>query len=296
MYTLIHKLIFGIIINTCFTVFELCMGYYAGSLSLVSDACHNFTDVVSLCLTLTAHKLAKKKPTTIKSYGYGKATILVSLVNGCILLVLACSIFYGAYHRLSMKEPIEGALVMGIGFLGIVINGGIALLFLKEQHDLVVRSAFLNMIFDALASAGALSAGLFILCTGYTAADTFVSIGLGCLLVISSFRLTREALHLLLEGTPSSVDPLKVATTIKIHPAVCTIDNLHVWALSSTETALTCHIMVSTTDVKESTALIKELKRMLKNEYLINHTTIQVELHPCSSLCTENITSSKTLQ
>lgn len=293
MYTthnLSYKLLLGIVVNLLFTIVEFGIGILSGSLSLISDASHNFTDVLSLCVTLFAYKIAQKRPSFSKTYGYGKVTLLGALINGLILFTLACSLFYEAYQRFYQPQVVEGGTVIILGFLGILVNGGIALLFLKERKNLIIHSAFLNMLFDALASAGAFFAGLIILLTGYTMIDTLMSIGIGILLVLSSYRVLKEAIHLLLEGIPSYVDPHKIMCAIKDTPCVIGFDDFHLWALSSDETALSCHVILNTTDLPTSVAIVQNIKQKLKKECKISHATIEIELQLCS-LCPKELNS-----
>lgn len=155
------KLKLGLVLNTGFTVFEFIVGTLSGSLALVSDAAHNLTDSLSLVISFFANKIAKRPADLNRTYGYGRATIIGASLNASILLLLAIYIFYEAYQRIRQPEPVEGQLVMIVAFVGIVINSSVAALFLRDRNDLNIRSAFLSMAFDALASVGA--QGYFIL-------------------------------------------------------------------------------------------------------------------------------------
>lgn len=272
-----RKLLIGITLNSCFTLFEFLMGYLSGSLSLISDASHNLADVLSLCITLFAYKVAQKKPSEYKTYGYGKITILGALFNGLILIFLAGSLFYESYERLWHPHAIEGNLVMIVGFLGILVNGSIALLFLKERYDLAMRGAFLNMIFDTLASAGAVCSGLVIALTGYMAIDTLMSGIIGTLLVISSYGLLKEAFHLLLGGTPQHINTQKITSLIKETAAVVTVSDLHIWALSSEYTALSCSLTLECNNLYTCAKIVKELKTKIIEQHRIHHITIEVQ-------------------
>ncbi len=272
-----RKLLIGIALNSGFTLFEFLMGYFSGSLSLISDASHNLADVLSLCITLFAYKVAQRKPSAYKTYGYGKITIFSALLNGLILIVLAGSLFYEAYERFWQPHTIEGNLVVVVGLLGILVNGSIALLFLNERHDLAIQSAFLNMLFDTLASAGAVCAGLIIALTGYMAIDTLMSGLIGTLLIISSYGLLKEAFHLLLGGTPRHINTQKITSLIKETTAVVAVNDLHIWALSSEYTALSCSLTLECHNLFTCAQIIKELKAKIGEQHNIHHITIEVQ-------------------
>ena len=268
----------GLLLNTGFTVFEFIIGFFAGSLALVSDASHNLTDSVSLLISYLATKVAKRQANFEKTYGYGRATILAAFLNSVILLVLAFYIFHEAYLRILSPEPVEGKLVMVVAFVGILINGGIAYLFSKNKNDLNVRSAFMSMALDAIASVGALLAGLLITITGKTVIDPLISIFIGLMLLYSGWTVIKDALHVLLDGVPEGVDVQKVKHTIVGFPGVKGVDDLHVWALSTQETALSCHIILGECSLKESIELISKVKELLHNKFDIHHATIETEL------------------
>ena len=154
-----RKLQLGVVLNTGFTIFEFIIGFLSGSLALISDASHNLTDSLALVVAFFANKIAERPANLQKTYGYGRASILAALLNALILIALAAYIFYGAYQRFQEPEPVEGGLVMVVAFVGILINAGVAFLFSKDCEDLAIRSAFLSMAMDALASVGALLAG-----------------------------------------------------------------------------------------------------------------------------------------
>ncbi len=268
----------GLALNTGFTVFEFLLGFWAGSLALVSDAAHNLTDSLSLLISFTATKIAKKQANAEKTYGYGRATILAAMINSVILLGLAVYIFYEAYQRILHPEPVEGSLVMLVAFVGILINGGIALLFFKNKNDLNVRSAFLNMALDALASVGALLAGLVIYLTGWNFADPLVSIVIGCMLIYSGWSVIQDALHILLDGVPEGINIQDVKKAMLQAPGVKGVDDLHVWALSSKEAALSAHVIIEKCTLEKSIQVISALKEELHKKFDIDHATLETEL------------------
>lgn len=276
-----HKLKLGILINAVFTCFEFFAGFFSGSLALMADAAQNLTDVLSLSISFVAFNFAKKDPTLKKTYGYGRATILAALLNGCILLMLSFLIFYKAYQRFGDPEPIEGGIVMLIGFLGIVVNAGVASLFLNHRDDLNIQSAFINMLYDALASAGALIAGLIIYLTKTSIADPLISMCIGTLLLFSAFRIINDALHILFEGVPKHIDISLVSREIKNITGVLEINQLHVWAISSPHIALSCQIIIDIKDLMRSPEIVKNIKKRLLTVFNIQDSTIEVDLSEC---------------
>lgn len=277
-----NKLKLGLVLNTGFTIFEFAIGIVSGSLALVSDAGHNLTDSLSLLIAFLANKIAKREANIDHSYGYGRATILAALLNGMILFLLALYIFYESFNRLRNPAPVEGGLVMLVAFVGILINGGIALLFKKaSKNDLNIRGAYVNMFYDMLASVGALLAGFLILVTKLTVFDSLISIFIGLLLVKSSWGVVRAAMHVLLEGVPEGTDTGKVKDTILNTPSVKNVDDLHIWAISSHNAALSCHILIEDCNLEESTKIVREIKQELREKFHIEHATIETELIEC---------------
>ena len=276
-----NKLKLGLVLNTGFTIFEFVIGFFSGSLALISDAGHNLTDSLSILITFFANKIAKRQANVGHTYGYGRATILAALINGLILLSLALYIFYEAYQRMQNPQPVEGGVVMLVAFVGILINTSIALLFRNNKSDLNIRSAYTNMLFDALASVGALVAGLLIIVTKQVFFDSLISIVIGILLIRSSWSVVKAAMRILLEGVPEGIDIDKVKETILKTSSVKNVDDLHIWALSSQNAAMSCHIVIEDCDVKESTEIIKQIKETLYQRFNIHHATIEAELVEC---------------
>jgi cobalt-zinc-cadmium efflux system protein len=268
----------GLVMNTGFTIFEFILGFFAGSLALISDSAHNLTDSLSLLITFTATKIAKRQANDDKTYGYGRATILAALINSVMLLGLSVYIFYEAYQRILNPEPVEGKLVMIVAFVGILINGGIAYLFFKNKNDLNVRSAFLNMALDALASVGALIAGLIIFLTNKTIFDPIISIIIGLMLLYSGWSVIKDALHVLLDGVPEGIDVQKVKQAMLAIEGVKGLDDLHIWALSTKEAALSAHLIIKDCSLEESLKIKDQVKEMLHKKFDVDHATIETEL------------------
>ncbi len=280
--TLNSKLKFGILLNTAFTVIQFSVGIISGSLAVLSDAGHNLTDSLSLVISFFAQKMSARKSTPDKTYGYGRATIISALINSVILISLAIYIFYEAYTRITHPQTVSGSLIAIVSLIGILINGGIALMFRNNTKDLNMRSAFLSMAFDTLASVGALIAGIIIYFTHFFIIDALVSIIIGLMLLFSAWGVLKDALHILFEGTPRGIDFEKVKKDIfDTFPEITNVDDLHIWSISSNKTALSCHITVEKTAMLKSVEMVKEVKKILHYRFDIEHSTIEIELGPC---------------
>lgn len=275
------KFIIGFVLNTGFTIFEFIIGIMAGSLALISDASHNLTDSLSIVIAFGGERVSKRQANDSKSYGFGRVSIITALINGLLLFGVAAYIFYEAYLRILNPEPVKGGLVAIVALVGIFINGAVALLFYKDKDDLNVRSTYLNMAFDTLSSVGALIAGLIILFTGNSLADPIIGILIGCMLVYSAYGVVRDALHILLEGTPKDIDTKEVQKLIEEFDHVKAVDDLHIWSISSGYLALSCHIVIDEANASVSIKQVKKIKEALLKKYKIQHATIETELEHC---------------
>ena len=276
------KLKFGILLNTLFTIVQFTTGIISGSLAVISDAGHNLTDSLSLVISFYAQKISNRKSNPDKTFGYGRATIISALINSIILIALAIYIFYEAYTRFQHPQEVSGVLIAIISFFGVLINGGIALMFRNNTDDLNMRSAFLSMAFDTLASVGALIAGIVIYFTHFYVIDTIVSIIIGLMLLFSAWGVLKDALHILFEGTPRGLNFEKVKKDIfDAFPEITNVDDLHIWSISSNKTALSCHITVEKSDIQKSVEMVKEVKKILHDRFEIEHSIIEIELNAC---------------
>ncbi|MEI2696217.1 MAG: cation diffusion facilitator family transporter [Saprospiraceae bacterium] len=277
------KLKLGILLNTAFTIIQFAIGFISGSLAIISDAGHNLTDSLSLVISFFAQKISDRKSTPDKTFGYGRATIISALINSVILIALAIYIFYEAYTRFQHPQEVSGSLIALVSFIGILVNGGIALMFRNSTKDLNMRSAFLSMAFDTLASVGALVAGIIIYFTHFFIIDVIVSIIIGLMLLLSAWGVLKDALHILFEGTPRGLDFEKIKKDIfDAFPEITNVDDLHIWSISSNKTALSCHITIENSDINKSVEIVKEVKKILHDRFEIEHSTIEIELDPCN--------------
>jgi len=274
-----NAFIIGIILNFLFVICETIVGLSIHSLSLLSDAGHNLADVASLALSLLAFRLAKMKSNEIYTYGYKKTTVLVALVNAAILLLSIGAIGYEALHRILAPEPLPGKTISIVAGIGIVINGVTALLFLRnKENDLNIKSAFLHLLADAIVSAGLVIAGILIFYTGYYWLDPVLSIVIAAVILISTWRLLRDSLRLSLDAVPEGINLRHVQSAVQKITGVKDFHHIHIWALSTTENALTAHVVVAKdTDMNQ----LEKIKHEIKRELLhlnIQHATLEIEM------------------
>jgi cobalt-zinc-cadmium efflux system protein len=265
----------GILLNAAFVVTEVVYGVRSHSLALVADAAHNFGDVLSLLLAWWAAWLAGRRATERRTYGYRRAGILAALVNGGLLLVAVGGILWEALRRFANPEPAQGMTMIVVAAIGTFINLGSALLFLRGNHkDLNVRGAYLHLLADAGVSLGVVVAGLAILGTGWLWLDPAVSLVVGLIVLIGTWPLFRSALDLSLDAVPGHIDLAEVRACLLESPKVCDLHHLHVWAIGTTSTALSVHLVVAP---NADQGLVHGLARALRDRFDIDHATIQLE-------------------
>jgi cobalt-zinc-cadmium efflux system protein len=266
----------GILLNVGFLLVEIFYGLRSHSLSLLADAAHNFGDVLSLALAWLAAWLVGRQATARRTYGYRRAGILAALVNGVLLLAATGGILWEALRRLSHPEPAQGMTMMVVAALGVGINAGSALFFLKGSHgDLNVRGAYLHLLADAGVSLGVVVAGAGILLTGWNWLDPAISLLVGGVVLVGAWPLFRTALDLTLDAVPDHVDPDAVRSFLLAAPGVQDLHHLHVWALSTSSTALTVHLVLAAGT--DALSLVPELAREVEHRFRIDHATLQVE-------------------
>jgi len=276
--------VIGIILNFAFVLIEAIIGLAIHSLSLLSDAGHNLADVASLAMALIAFRLMKVKPNEKYTYGYKKTTILLALLNASILLISLGAIGYEAIHRLMSPEPLPGKTISIVAAIGIVINGVTALLFLRgKDSDLNIKSAFLHLLSDAIVSAALVVGGIIIYFTGMYWIDAALSILVALVILFSTWQLLKDSLRLSLDGVPEGIEISKIKKVIDGIKGVKDFHHIHIWAISTTENALTAHLVV---DRNSSMDFLEQLKHTIKHELLhqnIQHATLEIELedNPC---------------
>jgi cobalt-zinc-cadmium efflux system protein len=265
----------GITLNLAFVVVEAVYGFLAGSMALIADAGHNLSDVLGLVVAWAGAKMATRSPSRRFTYGLKKASILAALINALLLLVAIGAIAAEAVRRLFYPSLPDGETVMAVAAAGIVVNGATALLFARgREHDINIRGAFLHMSADAAVSAAVVVAGFLILSTGQQWIDPVMSLAIAGVIFWSSFSLLKESVWMSLAGVPAGIELDDVEAELASLDGVIAVHDLHVWPLSTTETALTAHLVAPEA---ESDLLLRHARALLRTRFRIAHSTIQVE-------------------
>jgi cobalt-zinc-cadmium efflux system protein len=273
----------GIGLNFGFVVIEAAYGLLSHSIALLADAGHNSSDILSLVLAWGASLLSRQQPTHRYTYGFRGSSILISLLNAVLLLLTLGAIAWEAVQRFAYPQPIAGTTVIGVAVIGIVINTLTALLFLSGRHqDLNIRGAFLHMAADAGVSAGVVLAGLAIVITGWQWVDPIVSLLIVVVVVVGTWQLLTDSVNLALDAVPTGIEPLAVRTFLTERQGVAEVHDLHIWAMSTTETALTAHLVMP--EGHPGDDFLHHLSHELHHHFGVKHPTIQIELgnSPCS--------------
>ena len=275
----------GIGLNLAFVGAETVFGFLVNSLALLADAAHNLSDVAGLVLAWGAAWLAQRIPTARRTYGFRRASILAAVANATLLMVAVGGILVESLQRLRDPEPVPGATVMWVAALGIVINGATAMMFMRgREHDLNIRGAFLHLAGDAAVSLGVVIAALIAQRTGWRWLDPATGIAISLVILYSAWGLGRDSFNLAFDATPEGIDPAAVRAYLAGLPGVIDVHDLHIWAMSTTETALTAHLVRPGTGLDD--ALIAHTCVELRERFAIHHTTLQLEAgdpaHPCS--------------
>jgi cobalt-zinc-cadmium efflux system protein len=269
--------VIGIALNLGFVAIEGTYGFLSNSLALLSDAGHNLSDVLGLSLAWFATWLAKRRPSPQFTYGLRSSSILAAVVNAVILLVAVSGIIWEAIVRLGSPSPINSTTVMAVAGAGIVVNGVTAALFASgRKSDLNIRGAFLHMVADTLISAGVVVAGFVMLKTGLTWIDPVVSIVIGLIIIWGTWGLLKDSIFMALAGVPGGIHTASVESFLLEQVEVSRVHDLHIWALSTSQTALTAHL-VCANEKTPSDRFIFDLSRKLNDIFKIGHVTIQIE-------------------
>ena len=272
----------SLFVTAAYIVLLVVAGVRAHSLALLSEAGHNLADFVALLLSLVAVYLHSRPPNATHTYGYHRAGVLAALVNSATLVILSFLIFYEAFRRFQQPRPVHAETMMWVAAAGVLMNGVIALMLFRTDRDVNIRSALLHEIGDTLSTAAVIAGGWAILITGQTWIDSALSIGIGALILWSSFGILRETLNILLEGTPRGVKLSKVEAAIREVGGVNDVHDLHVWSIGSETAALSCHISIADIPPSASERILRDVKERLHHDFHIDHTTIQFEHIRCA--------------
>ncbi|MFN4203008.1 MAG: cation diffusion facilitator family transporter [Tabrizicola sp.] len=266
-------------LNVGYVIIEGAAGFVTGSLALLADAAHNLTDIAGLLIAWGAAVLAKRAGTHAHTWGLGRATIMAAMLNAIAIIVGVGAVIWEAAHRFHTPVEVPGSTILWVALIGILVNTGSALLFMKSQKDdLNAKGAFLHMAADAAVSGAVVLAALGIILTGKTWIDPAVAIAVSLLIAVTAAGLLRAALHLSLDGVPEGIDMQKVASFIGDQPGVTGVHDLHIWALSTTRTALAAHVVWQGGDAD---AFLDHVTDDLEHDFGIGHVTLQLEARPC---------------
>jgi len=278
----------GVILNLGFVVVEAVFGVMSGSLALLTDAGHNLSDVLGLLLAWGAAALAKKRPSPRRTYGFSRATIIASVFSGLLLMGAVGAIGWEAVNRLMEPPEPSGKTIMIVAAVGVLINTVTALFFLSgKDHDLNIRGAFLHMAADAVVSLGVVISGAFILFYGMNWIDPVISLVIAGVIFLSTWGLLRDSLNLAVDAVPRNVDPEAVREYLAGLPGVRALHDLHIWPMSTTDTALTAHLVMDV--FPDSDHFLNDVAKALEARFFINHPTIQMERHNSDVVCHQSV-------
>jgi cobalt-zinc-cadmium efflux system protein len=266
----------GAVLNIGIVLTQLIFGYLANSLALMADAAHNLSDVAGLLLAWGAAWLSRRSPTAERTYGYRRASILAALGNAALLLVATGGIAVEAIRRFAEPQQLEAATVIWVAALAIILNGTVAVMFMRGRHDdLNIKGAFLHMLGDAAVSFGVVLAAVLILWTGWLWIDPAISLGIAMFVLWASWGLAHSSVNLALDAVPENVDRKEVEAYLNGLPGVTEVHDLHIWAMSTTETALTVHLVRPNAGIDDG--FIATACERLDRDFKIHHATLQVE-------------------
>lgn len=264
----------GVGLNVMFVVVEAVSGIIAHSMALLADAAHNLSDVFGLVLAWGATALARRQPSTRRTYGFSKSTVLAALANALLLLFVTGGVVWEAIGRLRTPAPVQGTMMIIVAACGIVINGVSALMFITaRKKDANVRAAFLHLLTDAAVSGGVVVSGVVLLFTKWTWVDPLASLTISAVILVTTWSLLKDAVNLALDAVPAHIDPDAVRGYLQSLPGVHEVHDVHIWAMSTTECALTAHLVMNA----PPDGFVAEVCGALAERFHIRHSTIQVD-------------------
>ncbi len=274
----------GLLLNISFVVVEFGLGILAHSIALIADSGHNLSDVLGLSLAWVASILARRQPSARYTYGWRKSSILAAFLNAIFLLLTTGAIVWESIQRLIQPGEVNGAIVIGVAMVGIAINTGTALMFLSgRKGDMNIRAAFQHMAADAMVSLGVVLAGIVILFTHWLWLDPLLSLIISGLIIVSTWGLLQDSFHLAMDGVPTTIDERAVRTYLAECAGVSQVHDLHIWSLSTVDTALTAHLVMPSGHPGDE--FLAKLSHELGDYFGIHHATLQIEVgdsdHPC---------------
>lgn len=271
------RLLVSLVLNLGITLAQIAGGFIANSLGLLSDAAHNLSDVVALALSLWAVRLARRAATQRHTYAFKRAEILVALFNSAVLVALSAYIVIEAARRLAAPPEVDGLWVIAFAGGGLLINSLAAFLLRSHGHDLNLRSAFLHLVSDAFISFGVVLGGLVVYLWGWNYADAMVSILVSLWIGREAFSIIRRAINVLMEATPEGMDYAAIEKAMTAVSGVNGVHDLHIWSLSSSDLALSAHLVLEDTALSEAAPVVANVKQMLRDRFALGHATLELE-------------------
>ncbi len=276
------RLMLSLALTAAFVLVEVIAGIFGNSLALLTDAAHNFTDVIALGLSWYALKIATKPANAGKTFGYHRVGILVALVNSTTLILIAVGIFYEAYHRFIATPEVNAPILIGVGIVAFIINLVTALLVHKgSESDLNLRSTFLHLMGDVMSTLGAVIAGVIIYFTQWNWLDPLVSVLIGGFILWNAWSILRQSIHILLESTPENIDMKEMVEKLHTVNGVRSVHDLHVWSINENLRMLSAHVVTDEVSLREGILIQNGINELLTHEYNIQHATLQLECEGC---------------
>ena len=274
----------GMALNLGFVILEIVYGLLANSIALIADAGHNLSDVLGLVMAWGASLLARRQPSARRTYGWRRTSILAAFLNAVFLLVVTGGIAWEAVQRFHNPGAVKGGTIIGVAAIGIAINTGTALMFMSgRKGDLNIRAAFMHMAADAMVSFGVVLAGIAILVTHWLWLDPAFSLVISALIIVNTWDLLKDSFHLAIDGVPQGIDERAVRTYLAERPGVEEVHDLHIWGMSTTETALTAHLVIPGGHPGDE--FLAQICKELHDHFGIEHSTIQIELGDAADSC-----------
>ncbi len=272
----------ALVITIVLMAAEIAGGFISNSLALLGDAGHMFTDVFSLGLSLFAIRMARRPPDSTRTYGYHRMEVMAALTNGVLLILISIAIFYEAYHRFASPPHIQGPVMLIIATIGLAGNL-VSILLLKGIHtnNLNIRSAFLHIVGDTLSSVGVIAGGILIILKHWYFVDPIISILIGGIIIRGAAGIVLESSSILLEFVPGTIDTGTVNHALAGIPGVKNVHDLHIWAITSGLYSMSAHIMIDDATISEGALIIQQAESIMKEQFNISHTTIQLECDNC---------------
>ncbi len=278
------RLLLSLSLTAAFVLVEVIAGIFGNSLALLTDAAHNFTDVIALGLSWYALKIATKPANAGKTFGYHRVGILVALVNSTTLILIAFGIFYEAWQRFLAPPVVDSVILIGVGTLAFLINAGTAWLVKDgSEHDLNLRSAFLHLMGDVMSTLGAVIAGVIIYFTQWNWLDPLVSVLIGGFILWNAWSILRQSIHILLESTPENIDVEEMVKKLHTVDGVRSVHDLHVWSINENMRMLSAHIVTDDISMRECSSIQQDINELLLHGYNIQHATLQIECEGCGN-------------